>query len=143
MMTRGKPFEPGNKFGRGRPPGSRNRRNMRGQQLLDECGEVLIRKAIAEAIKGDIQMLRTFLSYLLRHPTDRAVEIGPVPMGNMEELSKSSEKIWKKVASGKLSLSEARQVDAMIEERRRVLETQELERRVQALEGVPGPEDLT
>jgi hypothetical protein len=35
-MTRGRPFEPGNKFGRGRPKGSRNKRTAEAQALFDE-----------------------------------------------------------------------------------------------------------
>ena len=133
-MIRGRPFEPGNKLGRGRPRGSRNQRSARGQQLLDQYGETIVQKALAEAMKGDIPLLRTFLSFLLGRPGDRPIQTGPLPMDSLEELSKSSAKVLQKVASGKLSPSEARNLTDQIERRRSVLETVELEKRMRALE---------
>ena len=140
-MIRGRPFEPGNKFSRGRPRGSRNKRSACIQQLLEQYGETIMQKALAEAIKGDVPLLRTFLSFLLGRPGDRPIQTGPLPMGSLEELSKSSEKVLQKVASGKLSPGEARNLNDLMEDRRRVLETEELERRVRALEQLPESED--
>ena len=62
------------------------------------------------------------------------VKIGKLPMGTAAELSKSSELITQKVAAGQLTLSEGQAVTELIERRRKVLETEELERRLQALE---------
>ena len=140
-MIRGCPFEPGNKLGRGRPRGSQNKRNTRGQQLLDQYSGTIMQKALAEAIKGDVSLLRTFLSFLLRRPGDRPIQTGPLPMGSLEELAKSSEKVLQKVTSGKLSPGEARNLTDLIEDRRRVRETEELEKRVRALEQLPESED--
>jgi hypothetical protein len=140
-MIRGCPFEPGNKLGRGRPRGSQNKRNTRGQQLLDQYSGTIMQKALAEAIKGDVSLLRTFLSFLLRRPGDRPIQTGPLPMGSLDELAKSSEKVLQKVTSGKLSPGEARNLTDLIEDRRRVLETEELEKRVRALEQLPESED--
>ena len=100
-----------------------------------------MQKALAEAIKGDVSLLRTFLSFLLRRTGDRPIHTGPLPMGSLEELSKSSEKVLQKVASGKLSPGEARNLTDLIEDRRRVLETEELEKRALALEQLPESED--
>jgi hypothetical protein len=140
-MIRGRPFEPGNKLGRGRPRGSRNQRNTRGQQLLDQYGEAIMQTAVVQAIKGDRSLLRTFLFFLLRRPGDRPIQTGPLPMGSLEELSKSSEKVLQKVTSGKLSPGEARNLIDLIERRRSVLETVELEKRMRALEQLPESED--
>ena len=140
-MIRGRPFEPGNKLGRGRPRGSRNKRSARIQQLLEQYGEAIMQKALAEAIKGDPPLLRTFLSFLLGRPGDRPIQTGPLPMGSLEELSKSSEKVLQKVASGKLSPGEGRNLIDLIEVRRSVLVAEDLGKRVQALEQLPESED--
>ena len=140
-MIRGRPFEPGNKLGRGRPRGSRNKRSARIQQLLEQYGEAIMQKALAEAIKGDPPLLRTFLSFLLGRPGDRPIQTGPLPMGSLEELSKSSEKVLQKVASGKLSPGEARILIDLIEVRRSVLVAEDLGKRVRALEQLPESED--
>ena len=60
-VKRGRPFEPGNKFGRGRPRGSRNKKAIELQQLLDEYLPALMRKAIAMALQGDVSLLRMLL----------------------------------------------------------------------------------
>jgi hypothetical protein len=106
-------------------------------RLLDEHGEAIVRKALVVALQGAPPLLRTLLAYLLRRPEDRPVETGPLQVGSAEELSKTLEKVLRKVASGKLSLGQAQAVAALLEGRRRVLETQDLEMRLQALEQLP------
>src|SRR5260370_31303727 len=133
-MKRGRPFEPGDQLSRGRPRGSRNKRSWRSQQLLEAYGEAIVNKALVLALQGDAPLLRTFLAYLLRRPADRPVETGPLPMGNGEELSKTSENVLKRVSWGRLGLGDAQAVTALIEGHRRVLETEEIERRVKSLE---------
>ena len=128
-MTRGRPFEPGNKLSRGRPRGSRNKLQARGQHLLDEHQEAIVRTSLVKALKGDIPLLRILLSYILRHPDERPVRIGALPM-----LSKTSEKILARVALGKLSLGQAQSLNTLIESRRRILETQDFETRLRTLE---------
>jgi len=52
-MTRGRPFEPGNKFGQGRPKGSKNKSTSAGRRLLEEYEIPLLQKNIAEGMKGN------------------------------------------------------------------------------------------
>jgi hypothetical protein len=51
-MKRGRPFEAGNKFGGGRPRGSRNKRSLLAQQLLDSHGEAVVGRALVVAVSG-------------------------------------------------------------------------------------------
>jgi hypothetical protein len=141
-MTRGRPFEPGNKFGRGRPQGSRKKRSARGQELVDDCREILIRKALVLAINGDVQVMRILLPYALGRPAERPIQTGRLSIGSVMELLKSSEQVFQRLSSGKLSLSEARSLSSLIEERRLVLETVELEKRVRAVEEPPESKKL-
>jgi hypothetical protein len=53
MEKRGRPFEVGNKLGRGRPRGSRNKRTLAVQELLNGHTEGLVRKALVMALQGD------------------------------------------------------------------------------------------
>jgi hypothetical protein len=69
-MKRGRPFEPGNQFGRGRPLGSRNKKTLAVQHLLEEHSESVLRKALVRALEGDSPMLQTLLSYILARPKD-------------------------------------------------------------------------
>jgi hypothetical protein len=42
MAQRRRPFKPGNNFGRGRPPGSRNKKTLLLEELLNENAESLL-----------------------------------------------------------------------------------------------------
>jgi hypothetical protein len=41
LRKRGKPFAPGNRVGKGRPPGSRNKTTLMLEQVLDGEGEAI------------------------------------------------------------------------------------------------------
>ena len=72
-MMRGRPFELGNKFGKGRPLGSHNKINDAARKLLDEHGVALIRRCIAAAHRGDMKALHILIDRLLprKLPTPR------------------------------------------------------------------------
>jgi hypothetical protein len=137
-MSRGKPFQPGNQLGRGRPPGSRNKRNL-AHQLLDQYGETIMRKTLALALQGDASLLQALLPYVVPRRKDSPVKTGPLRMHTIDDLSQTSEAIMKKVSSGQLTLSEAGEVASLLEGRRRIIETNEMEPRLRALES--GPRD--
>lgn len=64
-MKRGRPFEPGNKFGRGRPKGSPNKKKPLAQKILDENAPAIMALAINTAREDD-KMLRTLIRELGR-----------------------------------------------------------------------------
>jgi hypothetical protein len=109
------------------------------QQLLDTHAEALLRKAILVALKGDPVLMRTLLGYILPRPRDLPPKTGPLPMGTPEELSRSSEAILQEVTSGRITVHAAREMFNLIEARRRVIETQEFDARLLALEQRDGP----
>lgn len=137
MLNRGRPFEPGNQLGRGRPRGSRNKRSLIAKQLLDQHSEAIIHKALIMALQGDGPLLRALLSYILPRPKDLPCKIGPLPMATMEELSQTFDATLKRVASGQITPSQSGEILDWIEARRRVIETQDLAKRVSALEQSP------
>jgi hypothetical protein len=136
-MTRGLPFEKGNKFGRGRPRGSLNKRTLAAQKLFAEHSSKIMALAISKCPE-DRQLLRMFARRIVPRTPELPVFIGNFPMSTIEELEHASAVMLKKVAAGKIAISEAQGVFTMMETRRRVLETQDLERRLSALEDVDG-----
>jgi hypothetical protein len=138
-MKRGRPFEPGNKFGRGRPRGSRNKRTLIALQLLDEHAESIVRKALVKALQeqGDSHMLQALLPYILPRPKDVPVKTGILRIGTAKELSQSLEMILKKACNGELTLSQAQEFATLLEARRQFLQTEEFETRLRALEKIP------
>jgi len=55
-------------------------------------------------------------------------------MGTAAELAQSSESLLKKVSSGKIAPSDAREILALMEERRKIMEAEQFEGRLRVLE---------
>jgi hypothetical protein len=130
---RGCPFQPGNKFGRGRPKGSPNKKTLHAQKIFDENAAAIMALAINHS-REDRQMLRMLASRILPRHRDLPVKVGRLCMKTVADLDRASEVILRQATSGKISLAEALDMSAMIENRRRVLETQDLDRRLRAVE---------
>ena len=122
-------FQPGNP---GRKPGVRNRATVAAMALLEGEAEALTRKAVEMALAGDPVALKLVLDRIL--PKGRAVRID-LPMGTLAELEQATATVREALAAGEVSLDEVGQLSALVEARRRVIETRELERRLAALEG--------
>ena len=134
MPGRGKPFEPGNKLGRGRPRGRRNKTTL-AQQLLDSHAESLVRKCLVSALQGDSKAMQLCMDRVIPARRELPVKIGKLSLGTAAELSQASELVTQKVAAGQVTPSQGHAIAELIERRRKVLETEDLERRLQALEG--------
>jgi hypothetical protein len=132
-MKRGRPFEPGNKFGRGRPKGTPNKKAQLAQKIFDDNSPAIMALAI-NASREDRPMLRMFASHIVPRRRELPIKLGSMPLKTLNDLDRASEAVLKKATSGKLSMSEALEVSTLIENRRRVLIDVELERRISVLE---------
>jgi hypothetical protein len=126
-------FRPGNP---GRPPGSRNKATLAALALLEGEAEAITRKAIELAKEGDPTALRLVLDRLL--PKGRAVRLD-LPLRTLADLDQATEAIRGALAEGSVTLDEVATLTGLVEARRRLLETTELERRLAALEQVKAP----
>ena len=136
-VKRGRPFEPGNKFGRGRPRGSRNKKAIELQQLLDEYLPALMRKAIAMALQGDVSLLRMLLDRKLPKAYGSPLKIGRLPSGTIEEVAHSHQTVINEVTSGNLTPVQALQIDSLLETSRKVIATVDVVKRLDAMEQLP------
>lgn len=135
MATRGRPFQPGNKLGRGRPRGSRNKIAMAAQQLINSHSDSIVRTVILMAVKDKkVAPLLALLDRIVPVRREASVNIGSLPTGSISQVSKSFEALVKKAASGKLTITEALGIADLLEGRRKALETDDLARRIAALE---------
>ena len=135
MADRGRPFEPGNKFGRGRPKGSRNKKTVVAQQLLDSHAESLVRKCLVLALQGDLKAMQLCIERILPVRRDAPVHIGQLLLRTAADISKAIETVTQKVASGRITPTEGQGVARLLDSCRHALETENLEQRVRALEG--------
>jgi hypothetical protein len=136
-MSRGRPFQPGNKFGRGRPRGSRNKTTEMAQQLLNRYAEPLMRQCIGMALKGDTKALQILIDRVAPARRDVPVKLGKLPTATAAEVSEASQKVIDQVAAGKLTATLAQVLTDLLEKRRRAIETVDLDERVRKLEARP------
>src|SRR5258706_12469311 len=128
MESRGRPFEPGNKFGRGRPHGSRNRTTLIAHEMFQSHAPEIVNKCLELALQGDSGALRLCLERVAPVRSKRPVNLGSVPMGTVAELSQASDIVLRKVISGQLPILEARGMAQLIADRRKGLLIEEAEK---------------
>jgi hypothetical protein len=121
-------FRPGNP---GRKPGTRNRATLAALALLEGEAEAVTRKAVELAKGGDTVALKLVLDRLL--PRGRAIRLD-LPLRTLEDLGHASDTVRVALAQGALALDEVTVLTNLLEARRRLIETTELERRLAALE---------
>lgn len=99
-IVRGRPFAPGNKFGRGRPAGSRNKATIVLQEMLDDSGVAIIAKAKVMALQGDHVALRLCVDRLLPPRKESLVRFKLPAVQNAEDLGRALEASCKELPAG-------------------------------------------
>jgi uncharacterized protein DUF5681 len=127
-------FKRGNKHGRGRPEGSRNRATIALQELLDGEGEAITRKAVEMAKRGDIAALRLCLERLLPPAKDRGIRISLPAVKSTADVMPALSALVQAVSNGDITPSEAQSLSGLLEAHRRTAETVSLEERISQLE---------
>jgi hypothetical protein len=131
---RGRPFQPGNKCGRGRPRGSRNKRTIQWEEMLSEHGEALVKKCVVMALQGDMAALRLCMERLVA-PCKQSSAQFPLPsITTAAELVQAQAAVLEAFSHGQLTPSHAETMSDLLERHRRLLETEQIEARLQALE---------
>jgi hypothetical protein len=134
---RGKPFQLGNKYGKGRPPGSRNKVVRNWRDLVEDHGETVVKKCLFLAMQGNITPLRLCFEQLLPGRRERVLQFKLPAIKTMADLATASEAVLRGVSHGLLSPSEGQAFTVILDGRRRMIETEELEARLRVLEEIP------
>jgi len=133
MATGGRPFERGNKMGRGRPKGSRNKLTQQAREIFETHAASVMRKGVSVALQGDTRLLTTFVNRLLG-PQTFPKKFGKLPMRTTGDLMDTFDLVAKQLGAGEITLSEAQELLSIIEQRRKLIETHDMERRLQNVE---------
>jgi hypothetical protein len=133
-QPRGRPFLPGNKLGQGRPRGSRNKATLALQDMLGQHAEALVKKCVVMAMQGDTTAMRLCIERLLAPRKQSPVKFKLPPVSTMAELAQAQITMLETLSRGQLTPAEAETIGSLFENRRRMMETEDLAARVQALE---------
>ena len=122
----------------GRPAGRRNHATTMAEVLLDGEVEALTRKAVELAVEGDTTALKLCLERIVPRRKARAIAVDLPRIERAEDLGNAIGTVIEEAASGRLFLDEAAALIGMMEARRKIMETIDLEQRLQALEAAAG-----
>jgi len=137
-MPRGRPFQPGNQYGRGRPRGSKNKSTQVCSELLEQNAQLLIRKCIFMAAQGDRVALRLCLERLLPARRAQPVRFAKLRARTAAQIADSYGSLLGDISAGRLTPDEGQHIAGILESQRKALETADLERRLEALEQKAG-----
>jgi hypothetical protein len=121
----------------GRPPGARNKATLLIEQLLDDDAKNITEKAIQLAKAGDSTALRLCLDRLAPPRRDRHIAFNLPKLQKPEDAVAAAGSIVEAVANAHLTPSEAAEMMKLVEGYTRILEAEDHERRLRALEGQP------
>jgi hypothetical protein len=127
-------FLPGNREGPGRPMGARNKTTLLVEELLENEAEELTRALIRRAKAGYAVPLQLVFERLAPPRRDRHIMIPLPAISNLDDVLAAQAAIIKCAAAGELTPSEAHSMAALLDLRRRTIESMEIEARLAALE---------
>jgi hypothetical protein len=136
--TRGRPFEPGHPGGPGRAAGSRNRATLALDAIGDEAAKEILEKLAESAKGGDTRSAEIILSRVWPARKSRTVALQLPTIKTATDVAAALGAVADAVAAGEITPDEGAAVAAVLETKRRAIETVELEGRVAALEKEKG-----
>ena len=131
---RGRPFQPGNSVGQGRPKGSRNKVTLLVQQLLGAHAEAIIRKVLIQALQGDRYLLRLCVERICPPVREAPVRIHLGPTNTAAEIDGASQSVLRAVAKGRITPADGETLTKMLESRINAIKSAEFEARLARLE---------
>ena len=131
---RGKPFEKGNPGGPGRQEGSRNAATLLLDKLAEGDGEEILRKTLEDAKGGDFNARKLVLDRVWPIRRGRPIALGLPNIATATDVLAALSVVADAVGAGEITPDEGTAVAALLEVKRKAIETVELEGRVAALE---------
>ena len=128
-------FKPGNKYGKGRPEGSRNSVTLAAENLIAGEGEALTRKLIELALDGNVACLKTAIERLVPVRKSQPIDLVDMPrVDTIADASKLTAYVLEAMAQGKISPVEGDIISRSCERHLKALEVKDIEQRLSELE---------
>lgn len=137
---RGRPFQPGQSGNpAGRPKGSRHAALAALDAIGSEGAQDVLKKVVEDAKAGDLRAAEILLARLWPVRKGRPIALDLPRLETPGDVVKATATIAEAVAAGEVTPEEGQAVAAIVETHRRALETEEIERRLAALEAAQPP----
>lgn len=130
----------GHRPGRGRPQGSRNKRNVAYDVMAERDAESIIGNVVGKALDGDMNAAKIILDRIWRVPRDRLIKINLPPINSIADVPPFIAGVVQAVANAEITPAEGASLGALIDRFQSALALVDLEQRIQQLEtGAPSP----
>ena len=136
--SRGRPFQPGNS---GRPPGSKNKTTQVLEQLAEGQAEQILCKVLEQALAGDVACQRMMLDRLYVPPKARPINVPIPPINGPQDALSAIAAIFSAIREGQLAPDEIGALSLVVGRFIQIIELQDHERRIAALEQARGKRD--
>ena len=140
---RGRPFTAGNKAGRGRPLGSRNKSTVWADGLIGQHREAVLRKCLAMALQGDATAMRLCVERMLPFSKESRIGLKIAHISTIAELGMELNRVLQAVGRGVITTEQGQRLADLLQSRGRIIESQDLEARLHALERASGVNEKT
>lgn len=117
-----KAFVPGNRHGRGRPAGSRNRATLLLDQLAEGEGEKILKNVLEQALSGDLKAAEILLARIWPVKKGRPVRLNLPPTDTPAGVADGLEALIRAVAAGAITPDEAGAVAALLDAKRKAID---------------------
>ena len=118
----------------GKPKGSRHRATILAEKLMEDDAKEVVEQVINKAKTGDMAAARLILDRIAPCRRSRPVQFTLPTLSSAVDLVAAVGSILGAVAAGELTPDEGQSVAALIESKRKAIETADLETRLSALE---------
>lgn len=133
---RGRPFRKGVSGNpSGCPQGSRHRTTLMAEALIEKDAEDIVQAVIASAKAGDPTSMRLCLERLVPVRKGRAIQFEIPPINTASDVTNALGSVVAQMANGDISPDEATSIAAVLEIKRKAIETTDIENRLAAIEG--------
>jgi hypothetical protein len=140
MQPRGRPFELGNKLGRGRPKGSRNKTKSAVLELLERSEMAVVALVIRQAAQGHFPSQRLLLAVYATLPRRRSCRSRVRKMQSIEDLVSVAEQTTQEVSQGQITPEEANATMRGVEQAGQLLKMRSEKHNVERPPKAPLPE---
>jgi len=134
VPSRGKPFQPGNRHGKGRPPGSRNKSTALFRAMIEAQGPALIRTMLDRAVRGDARCLQMAMDRLVCRCRENPIQLKLPRIRNSHDMHAAHQRLLEGLTQGQVTIEQAERLTNILEFRRKVIADEELGRRMDGLE---------
>ena len=120
---------------KGKPKGARHKTTQLSYAIMEGGLEAILDQVVTKAKAGDMLACRMIIDKIIPTQKDRTITIELPPIATVDEVGRAQSEILQAVVDGDITPNEGERIAAIVESRRRVIETVELEARITELEG--------